>query len=61
MQRLHPTAQQLREAGDRFHGSDGQPGLLEDAGGAAGGNELDAQVSQTAGKIQQPRLVEYAE
>ena len=50
VERLHPTVEHLREAGDRGHVGDGEPGLAERPRRAAGADELEA-----AGDEAQPR------
>ena len=46
MQRLHPAVEHLGEAGDLLHRRDRDAGGAERGGGAAGGDDLPAELRQ---------------
>ncbi len=57
VERLHPPVEHLREAGDRGHVGDRQPGLAEGPGGPTGRDELEAEGDQPPTQVGQPGLV----
>ena len=57
VQRLDAAAHDLREAREVLDRADLEPALAQRRGGAAGGDELDAQLRQPAGEVDDPRLV----
>ena len=59
MQGLDPAVHDLGEAGDLGDAGDGQPGLLQMAGRAPGGDHLDPQLDQTPHEGLQILLVRY--
>src|SRR5262249_41634192 len=61
VQRLDAAVEDLGEAGDLGDVAHRQPGLGQRLAGAAGGDQLDAQPDQSAGQLDQPRLVADAE
>ena len=57
VERLHPPVQDLGEAGDVGDVADREPGLGEGARGAAGRDELDAELGERAGEVDEAGLV----
>ena len=57
VQRLHAAVEHLGKAGDLGHFGDGQAGLGEQLGGAAGGQQLDAGAVQFARELDDAGLV----
>ncbi len=57
VERLDPTVEHLRGAGDRRHVRDGQARLPQSSGGAAGRDELEPGVDEAAAELREPRLV----
>jgi hypothetical protein len=61
MKSLDPAVHDLREIGDFANLCDRQSGLAQDPGGAAGGKDFDAELSQTSGKRNDAILVRDAD
>jgi len=57
VQGLHAAAQDLRVAGDLLHRGDREPGRDQRPCAAAGRNQLEPQLVQPAGQLDQARLV----
>ena len=57
VQRLDPAVHHLGEAGDLRHVDDGEAGLVQRRGCAAGRKQLDAERLKRAGQIDETRLV----
>ena len=57
VQRLDATAEHLGAAGQRLHVDHLEPPFAQRPGGTAGGHELDAQLGQAAGEVDQALLV----
>jgi hypothetical protein len=57
MQRLDAAVHDLREAGEIVDGAHADAGALELLGGAARGDDLDAQIDEAGGKVDDPALV----
>src|SRR5207302_690457 len=54
VQRFHASVEDLRKAGDIGDVADGQPGCGERLARAAGGDQLDAEIGEAAGEVDQP-------
>ena len=61
VQRLDAPAHDLREAREVVDRADLEPGRLERLGGAAGGDQLDAELGEALGEVDDPRLVRHGE
>ena len=61
VQRLDPPAHDLGEAREVVDRADLEPGRLERLGGAAGGDDLDAELGEALGEVDDPRLVGHGE
>jgi len=61
VQGFDPPIQDFWKSGDLLHGSHGKTGLLEHAGGAAGGDEFHPHIGQPPGQFHQTGLVGNAE
>src|SRR5581483_1115001 len=61
VERLHPSVQDLREAGDLRHLQDGQARLPEEAGRPPGGDQLHPEPVELAGQLDHPGLVVNAQ
>jgi hypothetical protein len=59
VQRLHPPVHHLRKARDLADVERREPRLAEDAGSAAGGDELPAERGEPAGELREPGLIGY--
>ena len=57
VQRLHAPVHDLGEAGEVLDRAHGNAGAVELAGGAAGGDDLHAQLGEAAGELDDPVLV----
>ena len=57
VQGLHPAVHHLGEAGHLGDADDGQPGVLQGAGGAAGGDEVEAARGQCAREVDDTSFV----
>ena len=55
VQRLHAAVEHLGEAGDLGDVRHREPGLAQRRGGAAGGDDLDAELGQAARELHQRR------
>ncbi len=61
MERLDAAVEDFRMAGERGDVDDGDVGIAQGGGGAAGGQDFDAERGEAAGEINQAGLVGYAE
>ena len=57
MERLDPAVEHLREAGELGHVLDRQAGVADGLGGAAGGQQFDAEIGEGAGEVDETGLV----
>ena len=57
VQRLHPAVEDLRRAGELGDVGDLEPRLAERRRGAAGREDLDPELAQAAGEVDDPGLV----
>ena len=61
MQGLDPAVEHLGETGVVGDIGNGEAGIAQQLGGAAGGEQLDAELGQAAGEINRAALVGYAQ
>jgi hypothetical protein len=61
MQGLHPPIQHLGPAGEVAHLANGDAGVAQSAGGAAGRKQLDTELTQPATEVDQAGLVRNRE
>ncbi len=61
MEALHPTLEELGEAGERFDVHDRQPGLDEARRGPSGRHELDPELVEPPPHFDEPRLLVHRE
>ena len=61
MQRLDAAVEDFGVAGEGGNIDDGQACVAQGGGGAAGGQELDAERGEAAGEVEQAGFVGYAE